>query len=374
MNAHHDDAPLTAAELALAGVPDPAFDGFLFDIGDHLDHESERAGVPWDFAAMLARARTIDPTAVTEQAVREAELDEPVISLAQRRTHRITRDDPQLAQLIEDVRAATEHDAALRMHGISTAPVAQPRPHARTSRVLIAVLAFAAAVVLLFGAIEGVRVFELGGRPADEAVHQDGSAEAPVHEAIVDDGVTARRSPERSRSSASEAATPAPIEVAPNAVIPDEPAPLEPEAKVASRSRRKPTGAPTVAAPPEPTLGERQAALDRDAHAAWKAGDLATAQDKFEALITLSGKSRLADLAWGDLFTLARRRGDTAGETAAWKRYLAAWPRGRFADDARAGLCRRDAKDRVACWREYLEDFPSGVYRTQAEREIGSPP
>jgi len=50
------------------------------------------------------------------------------------------------------------------------------------------------------------------------------------------------------------------------------------------------------------------------------------------------------------------------------------FPEGRFADDARAGLCRRDASDRPACWRAYLEAFPEGSYRAQAEREAGGAP
>lgn len=373
MSRHHDDEALSAEELALAGRSDPEFAALLVDVADHVDHQAERDCAPWDFAAMLARAHAIDPTVVSAEAVREAQLAEPVISLAQRRAHRITREDPEFTRLVEDVRAATEHDAALRMHGISTAPVIAPRQEHRGGRVWIAVLTLAAAVVLLFGAIEGVRVLELGqGRPADEAVHQDGNREAAVHEAIVEDGVpeTSRRTPSSTRAEPTAIVPP----VAPprDDATSSEPAPLEP--KIVTRTRRKPAGSVTAPAAVEPTLAERQATLDHEAHAAWKAGDLATAQKKFEALIALSGKSRLADLAWGDLFTLARRRGDAAGETAAWKRYLAAWPRGRFADDARAGLCRREAGDGKACWREYLADFPSGVYRTQAEREVGGTP
>ncbi len=48
------------------------------------------------------------------------------------------------------------------------------------------------------------------------------------------------------------------------------------------------------------------------------------------------------------------------------------FPRGRYADDARAGLCRRAASDeRDACWQQYLTDFPAGVHRPQAERALG---
>jgi hypothetical protein len=367
-----DDEALSPEELALARRSDPSFEAMLGSVRDHVDDEAERGCAPWDFAAMLARARQIDPSVVSAQAVREAELAEPVISLAQRRAHRITRDDPELVRLVEDVRAATEHDVALRMHGVgATPPVVGAEP--RRSRTWIAVAALAAAVVLAFGAIEGVRALQLGAdRSVDEAVHQDGGRDPTVHEAIVDDSPLATTRGQMRSGDASSTTTPA-LPQPPEVIdaTPREPAPIE--TKAAARSRRKPAEVP-LPKPVEPTLAERQAALDRDAHAAWKAGDLATAERKFEELIALSGKSRLADLAWGDLFTLARRRGDAAAETAAWKRYLAAWPRGRFADDARAGLCRRDADDRGACWREYLDDFPSGAYRAQAEREAGGAP
>ena len=84
--------------------------------------------------------------------------------------------------------------------------------------------------------------------------------------------------------------------------------------------------------------------------------------------------SRAADLSYGDLFTLARQRSGPAQEQALWREYLAAFPRGRYADDARAGLCRRAEPDeRAACWQQYLTDFPAGVHRPQAERALAEP-
>lgn len=68
---------------------------------------------------------------------------------------------------------------------------------------------------------------------------------------------------------------------------------------------------------------------------------------------------------------LARQIRGGDGQVAVWREYLAAFPAGRFADDARAGLCQRAPADaRAACWREYLERHPAGSHRRQAEAVV----
>jgi hypothetical protein len=353
---------------------DPALDGFLHDVTAFVEDDVVRANVPWDFAAVLARAHALDPSVVSAQAVAEAEQAEPVISLAQRRSQRVTRDDPELASLVEDVRAANEHDAALRMAAAAGAAPRRATSGATTGRVVALVLALAAALVVGFGVVRGVQVLtEQTDASADAAVHQGGpSGEAPER-AVIDDGA-----PQKTVSVTPRAPAIAP----PETIAPPPDAILEAPVATARVSKKVPRPAkaatPTEPAPREPSLTERLAALDGEAHAAWKSGDFAKAEEKFEDLIALAGTSRLADLAYGDLFTLARRRGDSKREVALWKRYLAAFgtgsARGRFADDARAGLCRKSASDKPACWRDYLADFPEGSYRAQAERESGSAP
>ncbi|MBL8945565.1 MAG: hypothetical protein JNK45_20545 [Myxococcales bacterium] len=359
-------------ELAVAeGRPDPALDAWLDDVSAAVEHDVHRAHVPWDFAAMLARAHALDPAIVSAQAVAEAEQSEPVVSLAHRRAaaaQGATHDDPAFARLIDDVRAATEHDAALRMNGV-TPLRAHDRGASPMGRLVVAAVALAAAVVLGLGVVEGVHVLRGDdGAPADAALHQGSARDASPERAEIDDAPRVR-----------------PPAVAPREPVPPEPAPLDPTPRevvaaeaVAPSPAVRPTKAraPKVVPPVEraPSLAERLAVLDGEAHAAWKANDLTTAEAKFEALIELAGTSRLADLAYGDLFTLARRRGDAGREVALWKTYLRVFPEGRFADDARAGLCRRDASDRPACWRAYLEAFPEGSYRAQAEREAGGAP
>lgn len=344
-------------------LPDPALDALLGDVCETIDTELRQAPVPWDFAAVLALAHELDPTRVSAEDVQEAQLAAPVVSLAHERRRRPTRDDPAFEQLVADVRADADHDAALRMHGVTALPRrAEPKP---LRRMLWGAAALAAALVVGFGLLEGVKlVQERNAAPRDEALHQGDVTPERSERATIDDG----EEPEpRARTRTPSEATTIPREPAPLEVLPSEPAP---PVVVASKAKPKPKAAPAAA--PMPSLAERIATIDAEAHAAWKARDYARAEERFEALIGLASGSRLADLAYGDLFTLARRRGDAARELALWKRYLARFPDGRFADDARAGLCRRaGASERAACWRDYLDDFPTGSFRAQAERESG---
>jgi hypothetical protein len=136
--------------------------------------------------------------------------------------------------------------------------------------------------------------------------------------------------------------------------------------------------APLDAGKPKPTpqaIEARLEQLDREARDAWKRGELATAESGFEAVVKSGGRRAIADLAFGDLFELARQRKDTAGESALWRRYVRRFPSGRYVDEARAGLCRRESGDAAKrCWSAYLADRPQGTYRDQAARAIGESP
>jgi hypothetical protein len=121
--------------------------------------------------------------------------------------------------------------------------------------------------------------------------------------------------------------------------------------------------------------GERLRRLDREAEAKWEAGDLAGAEALYREIVAGAPGARAADLAYGDLFSLARQRHGADHEVALWREYLQVFPRGRYADDARAGLCRRADDDaRATCWRAYLADFPGGVHRHQAAGALEAGP
>src|SRR5690606_4753335 len=110
------------------------------------------------------------------------------------------------------------------------------------------------------------------------------------------------------------------------------------------------------------------------ARAAWKVGDLGLAEDKFQQLVRIGRRGKAVDLAYGDLFSIARQRNDRPGLRRYWKQYVSKFPRGRWIDDARAGLCRTAAAGEAqACWRAYLADRPRGTYRADAEAALREP-
>jgi len=129
-----------------------------------------------------------------------------------------------------------------------------------------------------------------------------------------------------------------------------------------ARGRRR---APVVEAGSGPSLED-------EAQALWQRGELAAAEQKLREVLRVAGVSRRAELAYGDLFALVRQMHGADGQAAVWREYLQRFPGGRFADDARAGLCQRTATaERAACWREYLEKHPAGAHRGRAEAAIG---
>ncbi|MEZ4449501.1 MAG: hypothetical protein R3B09_08475 [Nannocystaceae bacterium] len=115
-------------------------------------------------------------------------------------------------------------------------------------------------------------------------------------------------------------------------------------------------------------------ALEREVEARWRAGDLAGAERALRSIIRDVHDRRRVDLAYGDLFTITRQLHGREREAAVWREYLRRYPRGHYADDARAGLCRRAEGEALApCWDRYLADFPAGAHRAEAERERGAP-
>ncbi|HWB74548.1 MAG TPA: hypothetical protein VG755_06325, partial [Nannocystaceae bacterium] len=118
-------------------------------------------------------------------------------------------------------------------------------------------------------------------------------------------------------------------------------------------------------------IEERLRALADEAEAALGRGELQRADELLAKLVAIGGRHRLVELAYGDRFTIAHRRGIIGEQTKLWRAYLQRFPRGRFADDARAGLCRHAQPDaRASCWQRYLDEFPSGAYQAAARRGL----
>lgn len=218
---------------------------------------------------------------------------------------------------------------------------------------LVAVAAVLVGVVSL-GGVEGI--LERAGLRSDDSTYSS-AVDRVDGTARETGGLAEHREPVRERKPRAVAPPEPETEPEPEPVIlEDEPeveAVAEPEPPDTSRPRR--------------TKAERLAALDEVARAAWKAGDLAEARKQFEALVRSGGKRRAADIAYGDLFSLARQLGDDAALRGYWTRYAKTFPRGRYIDEVRAGLCRTaKASQQRACWEDYLRDRPQGTYRKHA--------
>jgi hypothetical protein len=125
---------------------------------------------------------------------------------------------------------------------------------------------------------------------------------------------------------------------------------------------------------PDSTLEAHLLRLDAEAQRLWQEGQFQAASATFRQVLDRAGGRHHAELAYGDLFALARQQGDAALEVRLWREYLERFPRGRHADEARAGLCRRaQGAEQQRCWKAYEKDFPAGAYRDQAGRSLARP-
>jgi len=317
-------------------------DGLQPLIDDVRDTVRRGAGsIPPDFAGALARARALAPDSVGAST----DVDDPAVIDIRGGDRGTPVAEAALDAMVEDSRASVLRMVAdQRMRSIPAAPLPQRRRS--PSRWVVGGLLAAAALVVAIG---GYRFVELArerepSATADQAFHLDASDDQ--------DGSVVEVAP-----------APSSVAPTPKAVPALGPAPLE----------------PTIAAPrtdSAKTIVRRAAGLEGDelrrlaseAHALWKKGDLRGAEQRFESITKKGGRNVQVELAWADLFSLARQSGNASRRVTRWKAYLAAFPRGRFADDARAGLCRanKDAK----CWTAYLRDLPKGSYRAEAEAAL----
>ena len=332
------------------------FQALLDDVVRAVDEDLVAdPGCP-DLAAVLARAHELDPQRVPAEAVAEVAQWAPVVSIQQGRRRRRTREDLELLEVIEGVRAHVEEDVAQRLHTPPPLHAQEPAPP-RGRRVWALVLAAAAVLVVV-----GASVLQAGRvlLEQDEGARNEAALVGPTPSSEASEASAPRRSDAAVEPEPEPAVEPEPelteqVEPTPGSEAEPTPTAAEPRARTPKR--------------PEPTLDE----LDGAAHAAWRAGDLPEAERLFRRLAKRAGKDRLGDLAYGDLFTLARQTDSPAKEAALWREYLARFPSGRFADDARAGLCRRaSGPKQIECWQGYLDDMPKGAHRAQAERTVGS--
>ena len=251
--------------------------------------------------------------------------------------------DPELATFARDLRSVREDH--LRERELEAIP---PVPQTATRKWMPYALAGLAAAALL---VLGVARFS----PDVATLRIEEQANAAERSAIgrADGG----------RAKLREAAAPTERKVVREAPVPEEAidAP-EPEPETA------PEPEATDAKGPRVTVED----LEQQAREAWKNGDLARAQRLFRMVVRRSGHSTRAELAYGDLFSVVKQRSGSSEQAKLWREYLRRFPRGRYADDARAGLCRRASEATQAeCWADYLQAHPKGAHAQQARRVTG---
>jgi len=335
---------------------DRGLDAFLDAASEQAELESGPARPA--FAAVLARARRIDPGLVPAP-----EPARPGVGLAADERLRM-----MLAPFVDAARVEAELDVVAHMR---TPRPGLPRRRTGSAQAvaLIVVIAAAAVVVLALGLLQGREATRLADRPERDQAAAQRELDDPLQASQAAGDANGRRV-HRLRSGDA-----VPEAVEPEIVLDDE-APEDGEPEIVlddEMDEMDETQEPAASAGSRPRSAKPDALQELDERAAARlaAGDPAGAEALYRQLVRQGGRSSLVDLAYGDLFALVHRRGDRRSQLKLWNEYLGKLPRGRFADDARAGLCRSAAADaQASCWQRYLDDFPGGAYHRQAARAL----
>lgn len=343
------------------------FEDLLHEAEDEIEADVRREGrlVP-DFAAVVEAARARDPERIPAEALAEAlalapgEPREPSVRL-------VVRSDEEFAALLAEARAEIDADVA-RVREVGPPPL-RTAPAGWRRRWPWLAAAAAAAVLLAFGAGPLLSRGEAEAVTGSQAAWQELQPEPrEVEPAGPSRGVRERGAPEEARP---EEAPELPVEVEAPVQAPVAPPVEAPRSAEAADKKRAPGSSGSKRSDKRGGAQERLRLLGEEAEALWQGGDLAGAEARYREIVALAPGARAADLAYGDLFSLARLRHGGEQEAALWREYLAVFPRGRYADDARAGLCRRaEGEAQRECWTAYLKDFPAGVHRRQADRAL----
>ena len=314
---------------------------FADALGLELEDELRTSPIVPDLADVFARARAIDESAIPNGL--HPDVDLPGL-------------DPDDEELADDVPLGLDLGAfasAMREEVEQDLDETQrARPQRRRVASLATIAAVAAALLVAFISLPRLMplIAEQGVDPGPvvEPHLREGDTEALEFEAH---GERPRR------PKPAPAPRPEPPEI--EETVP-EPPPAEPEPEVAPRKRPKPRAS--------------LADLEAEAKALWASGDLEAAETTLRKVIARAGRGERAELAYGDLFAIARQRAGGSAQAKVWREYLRRFPNGRYADDARGGLCRRATDDdRSACWADYLADHPNGVHAAEARRATEAP-
>ena len=272
--------------------------------------------------------------------------------------------DPELSSIVQRVKARTEIEIVAARGLPRPLPATGTQgPGARGRRSTLAAMTLAAAALVLLGV-------RFTGEDAERSDPERANAAAlsgqltPVGSQATQAPRPAAEHPTR-RLEAEDQPQPEPEpDPQPDAA---ETETVEAPTAATKTPRRDPAKKMIPARPSKTELLDQ---LLDEAELAWRSGQPRVAEKHLLELVG-RGRSPQADLAWGDLFTLARQLRGSASEYERWGEYLRMFPRGRHADDARAGRCRLGpAGEPQDCWTKYLEDFASGAHRGEARLGI----
>lgn len=306
--------------------------------------EAELSGTRPDFDAMLARVQRGRGEDVLEEHV---DLGEP---------------PEEIAEACNALRARVASALKVRLE---QAPV-PPRFSTRRTWVwtVVGVVTAAAVLFMVFdppALFRGSRVegTDEGGLAVDAVRLEEKQRRAREGEPASDTAARRRRSKQTEEAKHTDQGSDA-------AFVPPEDMPLEsvvPAMEVVPQPAQvDPGGEP---ARNKASIDERLAELDTRAQKKWGAGDLVGARRDFRKLIKRGGRKKQVQLAYAELFALARQRGDDL--SGLWREYLRKFPQGRYAPEASAGLCRTATlAKRAACWDAHTQRFP-GTRGAQSE-------
>lgn len=305
---------------------------------ERVDRQLDASEVEPDFAALMRRTRDAHEE-LAARAGTDADADADA-----------DEDARVLAPFVEAYCARL--DLALGEVG----PGVVPRGRRRLA-LWVAGMAVAAAVILAVAVVPGVRALVgVAQREADPHAQSVDAARGRIDDGVAHDAVPAEppQRPATRRPRTTAETGPAPIDVAP----------LEEVEGIAPEDGVPEDAVPERAAPP--SKAERIAALDAEARRLWRAGKLGAAERKFRSLVKVGGRRRAVELAYVDLFALVKQRGGDLGTL--YRDYLRRFPKGRYAEDAQAGLCRAaSGAARSRCWATYRERFPDGKHRAPSD-------
>lgn len=304
---------------------------------------AELAGARPDFDAMLARVQPGHGEDVLEEHV---DLGEP---------------PAEIVEACDALRARIEGTLKARL---AQAPV-PPRFLPRRTRIwaFAGVLAAAAVLFMIFDPpawYRGSRVdgAEEAGLAVDAARLE--RTQRRAREGDPGRGTVARGGRREAKGPGADAASVVPGGPPLEPVVPPEAAPAESAARDGEGGPERAGGSPDPVKPArsKKSIDERLAELDTRAQQKWGAGDLVGARRDFRKLVKLGGRRRQVQLAYAELFALARQRGEDL--SGLWREYLRKFPRGRYAPEASAGLCRAATQaERAKCWNAHVLRFPN---------------